>query len=70
VNLNISSTKGTICVRDVNAKELLGDQSTYLSELHRQQVFDSREICKKSFYIRYNLSGDTIASSREMLSHC
>jgi KRAB domain-containing zinc finger protein len=54
----------------VNAEGLPGEPSAEFSDLHREEYFDSRDICKKSFSRSNNLSGHTNVSSRETTSRC
>jgi hypothetical protein len=69
VKRNAKSTKADHCIKDVNAKELLGEENAELSVLHSEENFDSCEICKKQFSRRNILFEHTRASSRET-SYC
>ncbi|XP_023703792.1 zinc finger protein 660-like [Cryptotermes secundus] len=56
--------------KDVNAEELLCEQSAGLPELYREGDVHKCEICKKSFSRTYNLSEYAVGSSTETMSRC
>jgi KRAB domain-containing zinc finger protein len=65
VKLDTTSTEATYCTKDVNARELLGEQSAEMSGFHREDNLDSCEIYKNSFSCRNNPLGHTHVSIRE-----
>jgi hypothetical protein len=70
VKLDATSTEAAHCSEDVNAEELLGEQTAELSELYNEGNVDSCEICKESFSPGNNISGQAGVSRREKMSRC
>jgi hypothetical protein len=72
VKLNSTCYEETHFVTDIRGEEHLGEQSAELSELKKEERFDSCEIYTNFFSRnnKNNSSGLWIASNRETLSRC